>query len=515
MSVNSTAHNILTQFTGRPCDAQGNFLTPGTPPQPLTDKAPDDWAPYRNRTEFETAEFLFTRNQMPARQIDTLIDLWGATLLKHNDAPPFADHRDLYKTIDSTTLGGDVTWESFALRYTGERPEDDVPPWMDETFYVWYRDPHKVVQNMLANPDYAQEIDYRPFREFTTDGSTRQYQDFMPGDWAWDQADIIARDPDTHGSTFVPVILGSDKTTVSVATGNNEYYLVYVSIRNVRNNVHRVHRDALSLIGFLALPKTTKEHASTTEFRKFRRQLFHSSLGKILVNFKVSMTKPEVTHFSDGHYRRVVYGLGPYIADYKEQVLLACIVKNWCTRLVILAYWFSTSWTNLPCLKGAFPHVRTLTTIHFAHTEALFEETTLGILWDKYGIVGDLVPFTNDFPRADIHQLLAPDLLHQLIKGVFKDHLVDWVEKYLKHVHGTGEAQRIMDDIDRRIAAVVPFSGLRRFPQGHGFFIASRTGTRFISDEDPGLLTSLFPHLDPWNIGGFHHEGCKKTSKIS
>ncbi|KAG2354747.1 hypothetical protein BDR07DRAFT_1494140 [Suillus spraguei] len=82
------------------------------------------------------------------------------------------------------------------------------------------------------------------------------------------------------------------------------------------------------------------------------------------------------------------------------------------------------------------------------HTEALIEEATLGDLWDEYGIVGDLVPFTNDYPRADIHELIAPDLLHQLIKGTFKDHIVDWVEKYLHQMHGKMEANRIMDDID-------------------------------------------------------------------
>lgn len=46
------------------------------------------------------------------------------------------------------------------------------------------------------------------------------------------------------------------------------------------------------------------------------------------------MTKPEVVRFGDGHYRRVIYGLGPYIADYEEQVLLACIVRFWCPRYV-------------------------------------------------------------------------------------------------------------------------------------------------------------------------------------
>ena len=42
------------------------------------------------------------------------------------------------------------------------------------------------------------------------------------------------------------------------------------------------------------------------------------------------MEKPEVVHCPDGHYRRAIYGIGPYIADYPEQVLLACIVQNWC-----------------------------------------------------------------------------------------------------------------------------------------------------------------------------------------
>lgn len=59
-------------------------------------------------------------------------------------------------------------------------------------------------------------------------------------------------------------------------------------------------------------------------------------------------------------------------------------------------------------------------------------------------------PFTHSFPRADIHELLSPDLLHQLIKGTFKDHLVDWVGEYLIQQHGRTAALEIMDDIDHR-----------------------------------------------------------------
>jgi hypothetical protein len=53
---------------------------------------------------------------------------------------------------------------------------------------------------------------------------------------------------------FVPIILGSDKTTVSVGTGHNQYWPVYLSIGNIHNNVRRAHRNGLVLLGFLAIP---------------------------------------------------------------------------------------------------------------------------------------------------------------------------------------------------------------------------------------------------------------------
>lgn len=57
-----------------------------------------------------------------------------------------------------------------------------------------------------------------------------------------------------HGAMLVPIILGSDKTTVLVATGHNEYYPLYLSIGNVHNTVQCGHHNAVQVLAFLAIP---------------------------------------------------------------------------------------------------------------------------------------------------------------------------------------------------------------------------------------------------------------------
>lgn len=53
-------------------------------------------------------------------------------------------------------------------------------------------------------------------------------------------------------------------------------------------------------------------------------------------------------------------------------------------------------------------------------------------------------------PRADIYGLISVDILHQIVKGVFKDHLVTWVTEYTTLAYGEKEGKKRMDEFDHR-----------------------------------------------------------------
>ncbi|KAF8798346.1 hypothetical protein BYT27DRAFT_7123186 [Phlegmacium glaucopus] len=447
-----THHRIYhPHLTGRPCDKDGNYLAPGMPPSPQSADAPISWDPFDDELQFRLGDFLYRKVEMSGGNIDELMDIWVSKKTESEDFSPFDSHEHMYATIDAITHG-DAPWKSFTTSYAGEIGLNP-PSWQLHDYQVWFRDPSMVMKNMLDNPDFDQQIDYAPYVELDTSGQ-RCWSEFMSGNYSWRHSnDIFNNDPSTEGAMYCPVILGADKTTVSVATGHVEYHPLYFSAGGIHNTVRRGHRNAVVPIGFLAIPKSDRKYDDDVSFRKFKRQLYHASLEAILKPLRAAMTTPVILRCPDGHYRRVIYDLAAFIADYPEQVYLAGTVQGWCPKCTALP-------DDLDGLRG--PRTRQF-------TEQLLETLDSKMLWFEYGVDDDILPFTYHFPRADIHEMLTPDLLHQLIKGTFKDHLVSWISDYLVLEHGEAQANNVLDDIDHRIAAAPLFPNLRRFPHGRRF----------------------------------------------
>ncbi|KAH9010810.1 hypothetical protein EDB85DRAFT_2077168 [Lactarius pseudohatsudake] len=448
------------KFIGHRCatDINGNTLPEATPPPARSDLPPDDWSPFEDAAQFLLADFLFRKAQMSASNINELFDFWALSVEKYDIAAPYDSHCTLYATIDAIQ-DGDAPWQCLSVNVASNDSDSDIlehaPSWKREEYEVWYRDPDVVIRNLLDNPDFASQFDTAPYIMTNTQGE-RRWTDFMSGHFAWRRSTMIYEDdPTIEGAMYCAVILGSDKTTVSVATGHIEYHPLYLSVGNLHNEARRGHRNGVIPIAFLAIPKAGR--------------------GAILESLRPAMTTPVVRRCPDGHYRRVVFDIGPFIADYPEQIMLAGVVQGWCARCTAQA-------RNLD--GGGGRRMRALTDLLVSSSSFSSAE-----LWDTYGFDDDIVFCAqHDFPRADIYESLSPDLLHQIIKGSFKDHLVKWTCKYIATIYTKSCANEILDDIDRRIAMTPPFPGLCRFKH-------SRRFKQWTGDDSKALMKVYIPAI--------------------
>ncbi|KAL0955182.1 hypothetical protein HGRIS_004089 [Hohenbuehelia grisea] len=246
---------------------------------------------------------------------------------------------------------------------------------------------------------------------------------------------------------YCALFTGSDKTVVSVGTGSMEYHPGYLSIGNACIILFVEPTACCYAVYLFAIPKSNADMTTIRRLRKFKRQLYHASLSAVFQTVKPAMIKPVVRRCPDGHFRRVIFDFGPVSADYPEQVLLAGTVQGWCAKCTALP-------DQLDAGDIALPRSQ-------AYTEELIE-------------MFDPVRF-------------GMNLLHQIIKGTFKDHLVTWIGQYLEITHGKARANIIMGDIDRWIAAIPAFPGLRRFRMGRF--------KQWTGDDSKALMKVYLPAL--------------------
>ncbi|EGO03899.1 hypothetical protein SERLA73DRAFT_150036 [Serpula lacrymans var. lacrymans S7.3] len=121
----------------------------------------------------------------------------------------------------------------------------DVPHWKHVNITVgpyktkrpitlYYREGIEVVDMLFSNPVFTSSMDMEPYRlyEQTERGEKRAYDKFMSGELAWDLQSSIP-----SGNTLVGIITASDKTPLTVGTGNLEMHPVLLSLANIHPSV--------------------------------------------------------------------------------------------------------------------------------------------------------------------------------------------------------------------------------------------------------------------------------------
>ncbi|KAI6011028.1 hypothetical protein BKA83DRAFT_4467357 [Pisolithus microcarpus] len=397
------------------------------------------WAPFRTEGEWELARFLM--KNVGQTKMDEFLKLdiirdRTHTIDVRDSGVSFENARSFLKYVDKLRTGpawtcemvdvcGDIVGEDGILKH--------------ELLELWRRDPVECVQDLMGNPAFRNAMSYVPERAYTdANGENRIYDEMWTGNWWWD---VQTKLPE--GAVVAPVILSSDKTSLSQFSGDKKAWPVYLTIGNISKDVRRqVSAHATVLIGYLPVSKLECFQKKTRSLAGYR--LFHHSMSLLLRPLADAGRHGRDMVCADGYLRRVHPILAAYIADFPEQCLVACNKESRCPRCLVesnkrgdLEDWASRSMADT---------LKTLNRMRKNKRSRKFDAEGLRAVFD---------PFWKDLPFTNIFACLTPDILHQLHKGVFHDHLVQWCMSIV------GEKE-----IDARFQAMTHYPALRRFKKG-------------------------------------------------
>jgi len=136
-------------------------------------------------------------------------------------------------------------------------------------------------------------------------------------------------------------------------------------------------------------------------------------MSKILKPLVDAGIKGVETVCADGFIRRVFPILAAYITDHPEQCLVACCKENQCLCCTVHTNQRGELVNSV--LQNPENVLKVLECKHKGKKPTQFDEDGLCAVFN---------PFWKDLPHTNIFATIMPDILHQLHKGIFKDHLV-------------------------------------------------------------------------------------------
>lgn len=247
------------------------------------------------------------------------------------------------------------------------------------------------------------------------------------------------------------VILGSDKTHLTVSQGDKECHGIYMSCGNIKKALRtKVGAHCWAMIAQVPVVKF-----EPSEYQGLlTNRLLHLCLDIVLAGLKRCAVNAEDMVDSTGQIRSVRTFLAAYIADLPEQQALACVRTSYAPSS--LAGPSSLGDSSAHDLRHGSA---TLEAIQEIEEELTEDDPEYNLrLWKRlskdHQLNGVDKPFWRDWLHSDPCLFLAPDALHQWHK-LFMDHPIEWAKSWLGK-----------EELDLRVSVLQPRVGFRHFKEG-------------------------------------------------
>jgi Plavaka transposase len=134
-----------------------------------------------------------------------------------------------------------------------------------------------------------------------------------------------------YGATVAPVIISSDKTSLSQFAGDKSAWPVYLTLGNIAKSTRRLPSShANILIGYLSASKLEVFQDKTRGAAGWR--LLHYCMQKLLMPLVEAGKDGVNMTCADGRQCKIYPILAAYVADYEEQSLVTWTMKGCCPK---------------------------------------------------------------------------------------------------------------------------------------------------------------------------------------
>ncbi|KZV63386.1 hypothetical protein PENSPDRAFT_590010 [Peniophora sp. CONT] len=395
--------------------------------------------PFRDEEEWELMWWL-EQNGVPLQAQDSFLKLKSIGRLGLS----VKSARDIRNRIEH--LPQPPRWKTVTITMPGYRTKEPI--------VFIYRDGAECARYLFANPAFANCIETTAYTDIKPNGG-RVVKEFMSAKVA---NRIQANLP--RGETLNGIVCSSDKTPLTVGTGNKEMHPFLITLAGILGTVRMKASSQAYVIGcYIPTPKfldvTPEEQTILT------LHLFHKC-AKICTNSLQQGCKVPIPMADPlGMVRNCRTPLVAYIVDNPEQLMIACAAGKQSPVTLAKAKEFgdpqqhelrTRDWTArqiakacaLAMQKGGTPDQL-----------CLFHK-----ICKELGINGVIDPFWLNWGTEGIHwadpcKFLMLDILH-LVHKFFWDHIA---KQWTIHLIGRKEFNRCLSSIQ-------PRRGVRHWPHG-------------------------------------------------